>query len=110
MALVTRMTKRRPMQRNLVVAGDLIAASRAAAFTFNTTDAVLNTGVEVAIFTLRGLSGHLIGGTLSHDLHLITAGCDAGSVRVVRVALGSSRALYGREIEFQRTGRAGVFL
>lgn len=78
-------------ERNVVIAGDLIAAPRAAALAFATTDAMLNTGVEVAIFTLRGLSARLIGGTLSHDVHLITAGCDAVGARAARVAVSEGR-------------------
>lgn len=73
-------------ERNVVVPGDLVAAPRAAALTFTTTDAVLNTGVEVAIFTLRGLGRGIIGSTLGHDLYFITIGCNAVGVRAVRVA------------------------
>lgn len=78
-------------ERNVITPGDLVAAPRAATLAFTTADAVLNTGVEVTIFPLGSLVCGVIGGTLSHDLHVITAGCDAVSVRAVRVAAGEGR-------------------
>lgn len=73
-------------ERNVVVASDLVTAPRSATLAFTTTDAVLNTSVEVAVLPLRALVRGVLGGTLGHDLDLITAGCDAVRVRAVRVA------------------------
>lgn len=90
-------------ERNVVVAGDLIAAPRAATLTFTTADAVLNTGMEVAVFPLRSLVRGVIGSTLGHDLHFIAAGCDAVSVRAVRVAVSEG----GGDGRGGRVGRRG---
>lgn len=73
-------------ERNVVIAGDLFAAPRAADLALTTTDAVLNTGVEVAVLPLRALVRAVLGRTLGDDLHLVTARCNAVRVRAVRVA------------------------
>lgn len=90
-------------ERNVVVAGDLVAAPRAAALALTTTDAVLNTGVEVAVLPLRALVCGILGGTFGHDLHLVTAGCDAVRVRAVRVAASEG----GGDGRGGRVGRRG---
>lgn len=77
-------------ERDVVVAGDLLAASRAAAaLALTSTNAVLYTSVEMAILSLRGLAlgvvviGRL--GALCYDLHVVSVGCDAEGVGAVRV-------------------------
>lgn len=76
-------------KRDVVVTGHLVAVPRPAALALTGTYAVLNTSMEVAVFAMRGLTTGVIGvlSTLGHDLHLITAGCDAVGVRAVRVAV-----------------------
>lgn len=73
-------------ERNVVIASDLFAAPGATALALTTTYAVLNTGVEVAVLPLRALVRALLGRTLGHNLHLVTARCNAVRVRAVRMA------------------------